>query len=273
MRPGCCRLSFATLVVLTLAATAAGGADRPHVVLVVGEDHFYGADQSLPELAQELQRKHGLRCTVLRAASRTNIPGLETLRQADLAIFYIRRRLLPPEQIRYVREYLDAGKPLMAFRTTTHAFQPFDGDPPKDKVRWDDFDREVLGCRYGGYAAGETRVWAVAEAAQHPVLGDFDGPYQVRETLYRSLPLAESCQVLLMGTSVDGPGDDTRYRKRPGSDEPDQPLAWVNTYKSGSRIFYTSMGHRPTFQQPWFRRLVLRVVFWLLDRKMPVTSH
>ena len=241
----------------------------PHAVFVVGEDHFYGALKTMPELAAELEAKHDMRCTVLRAVSHTDIPGLEALRHADLAVFYIRRRLLPPEQMGCIRAYLEAGKPLIAFRTTTHAFQPYDDNPPAGKQRWDRFDREVLGCRYGGYDSGETRVEVAPDAAAHPILDGFDGPYQERETLYRCLPLADSCRVLLSGTCVDGTGSDDRYRKRPGPDRPLQPVAWVNTSKQGGKVFFTSMGHHTTFQKPWFRRLIVNAVFWALGRPVP----
>jgi len=269
-----------THIAATIASTALSGKpqfrfpadNRPHVVVVIGEDHMYGATETMPRLATELEAHYGMRCTVLRALSRTEIPGLEALDDADLAIFYIRRRLIPPEQMQYVRRYMKTDKPLLAFRTTSHAFQPYDRNPPKDKARWDAFDREVLGCHYAGHTAGETQVRAVPEAAGHPILKGFQGPHQLRETLYRSLPLADSCKVLLVGKCVEAKGNEGRSGQRPGHDEPEQPVAWINTRGGNGKVFYTSMGHHPSFEKPWFRRLVLNAVFWLLERPLPAEA-
>ena len=65
-----------------------------HLVFVTG-DHEYSGEQTLPLLAKELEARYGFRCTVLKASpnqnSEENIPGLEALAKADLAIFYLRR--------------------------------------------------------------------------------------------------------------------------------------------------------------------------------------
>ena len=71
-------------------------AGKPHRVFVTG-DHEYSGEQTLPLLAKELEARYGFTCTVLKAApnqnSEENIPGLEALRGADLAIFYLRWRI------------------------------------------------------------------------------------------------------------------------------------------------------------------------------------
>lgn len=255
----------AVLLALTLAASgclaapspkrAGEPAKRPHVVLVIGEDHSYGAEGSLRSLARELEAKHGMRCTLLKVTSYTDLPGLEALRDADLAVFYIRRRLLPPEQMKHIRDYLSAGKPLVAFRTTSHAFAPRGGKVPDGVKRWDRFDREVLGCNYAGHDRGDTEVRAAPEAAEHPILRGVKGPYRLHETLYRSRPLAATCKLLLTGKSL-------------GSKRREEPVAWTNTYKGG-RVFYTSLGSRATFKEAWFRRMVINAIYWALDRPVP----
>jgi type 1 glutamine amidotransferase len=82
-----------------------------------------------------------------------------------------------------------------------------------------------------------------------------EGPYRLKETLYRSRPLASTCQALVMGKSL-------------GTKMPDEPVAWTNTYQTG-RVFYTSMGARTTFQEPWFRRMVVNAVYWCLGKDAP----
>src|SRR5207249_1674067 len=49
-----------------------------------------------------------------------DIPGLEALATADLAVFFLRWRALPQEQLRPIRAYLDSGRPVIGFRTSTH---------------------------------------------------------------------------------------------------------------------------------------------------------
>lgn len=123
----------------------------------------------------------------------------------------------------HVREYLDAGKPLLALPT----------------------------------------------AADDPILRGLAGPYRVRETLYRSQPLADTCTPLLKGKCVDGSGDDPRYRKASDGDVPEEPVAWTNLYKSRGRVFTTSLGDYATFQQQWFHDMVVHAVFWAIDRPVP----
>ncbi len=246
---------------------------RPRVVCISAESE-YGAATSLPELGRFLAINGGVHTETLqgstarRGAQRNAIPGIEALNRADLAVLFARRRALPPDQMRCLRTYLERGKPLIALRTSSHAFA-VRGELPEGLVQWQAFDREVLGCRYHGYPHGETRVRVVPEARGHPILEGLRGPYQVRETMYLSTPLAASCTVLLMGHCVHGEGDDPRYHKKPGDDVPDQPLAWINTYK-GAKVFYTSLGSgRASFTKPWFRRMLVNAVFWALEKPVP----
>ena len=241
---------------------------RPHAVLVIGEDHFYRAIDSLWELAQALQTHYGFRTTVLQATSRTSIPGLDALEDADIAIFFIRRRVLSKDSMVHVRAYLAAGKPLVAIRTTSHAF----ADPAQsksDRDPWPLFDREVLGSYYQGYYLGETETAVQPEQQNHPILKGVGDTHQIRETLYINLPLAATANVLMMGKAVDGDGDDKRYRLETDKKHIDQPVAWTNEYHGG-KIFYTSMGSgRASFKKPWYRRMVINAIFWGLDQPAP----
>ena len=81
---------------------------------------------TLPLIAAELEKNYGMRTKVLKSIPTQNgekdISGLEALREADLAVFYLRWRQLPQEQLKFIDAYLKSGKPVMGFRTTTHAF-------------------------------------------------------------------------------------------------------------------------------------------------------
>ena len=121
----------ATMIVL--AALAAGRAGDPwvvysggegpgkgkHVVLVSGDEE-YRSEETLPQLARILARRHGFTCTVLFAIDpkdgtinpdvTTNIPGLEALDKADLMVLFTRLRKLPDGQMKYIADYVESGR-------------------------------------------------------------------------------------------------------------------------------------------------------------------
>src|SRR6202167_6013667 len=94
------------------------GGDGPgqgkNVVLISGDEE-YRSEEALPQLAKILARHHGFKCTVLFAIDpkdntinpnkNDNIPGLEALRSADLAVFFLRFRNLPDDQMKEVADY------------------------------------------------------------------------------------------------------------------------------------------------------------------------
>ena len=81
-----------------------------HIVFVSGDDE-YRSEEALPLLAKIMAEHHGFKCTVLFAidpstgnitpSHQTNIPGLEALDNADLAVFLLRFRNLPDDRIRF----------------------------------------------------------------------------------------------------------------------------------------------------------------------------
>jgi hypothetical protein len=98
---------------------------KPLIVFVTG-DHEYSGEATLPIIAAELEKNYGFSTKVLKAYpdrnSEENIPGLEALKEADVAVFFLRWRRLPAVQVKYIEDYLKTGKPVVGFRTTTHAF-------------------------------------------------------------------------------------------------------------------------------------------------------
>ena len=113
------------LLAFSLFMNAVDAQKKPLIVFVAG-DHEYGGEQTLPLLAAELEKSYNFQTKVLTSFpnqnGEKNIPGLEALKNADLAVFYLRWRQLVPEQLALIEEYLKTGKPVMGFRTTTHAF-------------------------------------------------------------------------------------------------------------------------------------------------------
>lgn len=254
------------------------GDKRARVVFLSAEGE-YGANQTLPTLAHELTIKYGLSCELLQGLAqrkgpdRHYLPNMQALAHADLVVLFARRRALPEAQMQQLKDYLVHKKPLIAIRTSSHAFAPRGTEVLEGYAQWPDFDNEVLGCDYKGYPHGETRAQVAPEARQHPIMQGIKGPFQIRETMYRSSPLGPNAQVLMLGQCVTGTGYDTRFHINPDRPEPPQPVAWTNDYH-GARIFSTSMGSdQAAFKQDWYRQMLVNAIFWALDRPVPETRQ
>ncbi|WP_139997380.1 ThuA domain-containing protein [Paenibacillus paridis] len=234
-----------------------------HLVFVCGEDE-YESEKTMPILAKEASRKHGAKVTVLTAgpdpANPTSIAGLEALETADLAVFYIRFRQLPEEQFRYIREYLDTGKPVIGLRTSTHAFQYPEGHPLQE---WNDgFGIDVLGApwiRHFGHSS-TTSVSVAWAAGEHPILRGIPTHFECRSWLYQVLPYPlEGTIPLLNGATINPEDNGWSYT----SDTPRvHPVAWTRTHGGGGRVFTTTMGHPEDFELEAFRRLLLNGMHW-----------
>src|SRR5215475_4534227 len=108
-----------------------GPAVGKHIVFLSGDEE-YRSEEGLPMLAKILAIRHGFKCTVLFSinpadgtidpVTQTNMPGIEALDSADLCVMALRFRELPDETMKHFADYLNAGKPIIALRTSTHAF-------------------------------------------------------------------------------------------------------------------------------------------------------
>jgi len=272
MNPSHFRLFLlATFLLATSTSIAQPTAKKPLVVFVTG-DHEYSSELTMPLFAAELEKNYGLRTKVLKSVPDYNgekdIPGLEALAEADLAVFFLRWRQLPQEQLDRIEAYLKSGKPVMGFRTTTHAFNYPDGDPRK---RWNAFGEFAFGSPPGwGGAAKHTHyghqsttdVTVIPEAAKNPILTGVDPSFHVASWLYRVLPdyPAKGAVPLLMGKSVN-----------PDKPATDNPVAWTWKNEWGGKTFLTTLGHPEDFRVPAVQRLVINAVHWGLGKPVPKT--
>lgn len=236
------------------------------MVFVLAEPEYKSAE-TMPGIARELRERYSMRITVLTAepftGNPTSIPGLEALATADLAVFYMRFCLLPAEQVEHIRSYVEAGKPVVGLRTSTHAFRYPKGH---ELESWNRFGEEVLGApwihHYGNTSS--TEVSAIPAAAGHPILTGVAKQFRVRSWLYQVLPdhPPKTATVLLEGKSV-GPG------RGEESERAVNPVAWTFRHKGGGRVFTTTMGHPEDFQVEFFRRLLINGIHWALSRSVP----
>ena len=226
---------------------------RPHVVFVVSDDHYH-ADKTLPVFAQMLRDRYGFHCTVAHGMGTADIPALEELEAADLMVLFVRRLALPKHQLEMIRKYLDSGKPLVALRTASHAFD-VQGQATEGRAEWRDFDPAVLGGNYHGHGSNEAGadVEIVPDAAAHAILsGVKPGRWHSNGSLYNAAPIDPQATLLLTG-SAEGKTE---------------PAAWTRSYQGG-RVFYTSLGHPDDFQLPQFRTLLTNAIHWAIDRPVP----
>ena len=261
-----------------------GPGNGKHIVLIAADDE-YRSEESVPPLAKILAHRHGFKCTVLFAvnpgtgaidpATLDNIPGLEVLDSADLVVLFLRFRALPDEQMKRIMVYTNSGRPLLALRTSTHAFSyRRDSGSPYAKWSWTSkdpkggFGREVLGetwiNHYGKHRVESTRGLIAPGMEEHPIVRgceDIWGPSDV----YGITKLSGDSQALVLGQVLSGmdPGD------APAADKKQLPVAWIKTYTGTSgrtgRIFTTTMGHPYDLKSEGFRRLVVNGAYWCLE--------
>lgn len=226
------------------------GDPRPRLVIISSEDE-YQTERTLPEFARKhLGRDFAVECVFGGAKDHNTLPGIEALNDADVALLSLRRRVLPPEQMAVIRRYVESGRPLVALRTSSHAFALRNAKAPDGYADWPEFDHAVLGGNYHNHHGnGPTVALTVApDAADHPILRDVDLSQLVgRGSLYKTRPLADTATPLLIGTI-------------PGQ-EP-EPVAWTNQPASGNRVVYTSLGHVGDFAQPAFTQLLHNALRW-----------
>jgi type 1 glutamine amidotransferase len=242
---------------------------QPLIVFVTG-DHEYSGEITLPLIAEELEKKYGFRTKVLKAFpnqnAEKNIPGLEILKEADLVIFYLRWRQLPPEQLEFIDQYLKSGKPVMGFRTSTHSFNFPKGDASE---KWNAFGEFALNSPpgWGGKAAhthyghkSTTDVSVIPAAKNHPILTGIEPNFQVSSWLYRVLPdyPTKGSEWLLLGKSVN-----------PDKEAMENPVAWTGKNSFGAKIFTTTLGHPEDFQIESFQHLIINAIHWELGKKVP----
>jgi type 1 glutamine amidotransferase len=257
-----------------------------HIVLVSGDEE-YRSEETLPQLGKILARHHGFKCTVLFAIDPkdgtinpnvlNNIPGLEALKTADLLVLFTRMRDLPDEQMKYLINYIESGRPIIGLRTATHAFAQ--KSKTYAKYHWQDrstdggFGRFVLGetwvSHHGNHGKESTRGILAPGAEKHPILrgihdGDIWGPtdvYGVR------LPLPTDCKPLVLGQVLEGMKPTDRAVEGTKND-PMMPIAWTKSYTGAggktARVFATTMGASQDFESEGLRRLLVNACYWAL---------
>jgi hypothetical protein len=187
----------------------------------------------------------------------------------------LRFRELPDSQMKHFVDYVEAGKPLIALRTSTHAFAyDHNKGSPYAKYDWRNrewpggFGQQVLGetwvDHHGAHGKESTRGVIDGAVKDHPILRgvkDLWGPTDV----YAVVHLPKDATVLVWGQVLSGMSPTDAPVAGP-KNEPMMPLAWLLEYKGAkgktTNVFATTMGAAVDLQNEDLRRLLVNACYW-----------
>ena len=190
----------------------------------------------------------------------------------------------PADAMQHFLKYLEAGKPVIGIRTSTHAFA-FPGDAPKElqRLTWNSqdwpggFGKQVLGetwvSHHGNHGGESTRGVVEPANANHPVLKgveDVWGPTDV----YGINQLPADAKVLLRGQVLTGmqPSDPPVAGAK---NEPMMPLVWTREISAApglpvGRYVCSTIGAAEDFSSAGLRRLLVNACYWCTGREADI---
>ncbi|TWU30394.1 PVC-type heme-binding CxxCH protein [Bythopirellula polymerisocia] len=268
-----------------------GAGKGKHLVFLSGDEE-YRSEEALPMLAKILSERHGFKCTVLFAVdpqtgeidpnNNTSLPGCEEIDSADALITALRFRAWPAEAIERFAKAVDAGKPIIGLRTSTHAFKYAEGSPYH---KFNLFGEEVFGeewiNHWGRHKQEATRGVIDPSAKEDPILHGVTNIFGDTD-VYEAYP-PEDAMILIRGQVLSGMQPDSQpasYSKKRSSDgqsqdvnDPMMPIAWTrevqNDAGTTNRVFCTTMGAATDLVCEDLRLLIVNAVYWGLDMKVP----
>ncbi len=277
-------------------------AQGKHVVFLSGDEE-YRSEESLPMLAKILSQRHGFKCTVLFALdpdgtinpdNQKSLPGAEALDSADAIVMLLRFRAWPDAEMKHFVDAWNRGVPIVALRTSTHAFNfpagsPFAGYSYNSKSAWPGgWGKHVLGetwvTHWGNHKAEATRAAIEPSAKNDPLLRGVNDVFGDAD-VYEAYPPADA-KILLRGlvlkgmSPTDAPADRVKPRVTDKQDQPvnspAMPVAWTRTVKNDAgkenKIFTTTMGAATDLMNGDLRRLVVNAVFAGLGLTVPAKA-
>ncbi len=266
------------------------------IVFLTGDEE-YRSEEGLPQLAKILALRHGFKCTVVFSLNskgeidpntKDNEPGIEALDKADLCVMLLRYRCWPDDQMKHFVDYYLAGKPIIALRTSTHAFDyPADSTSPYGKFgchskEWPGgFGKQVLGetwvSHWGDHGHQATRGVS-GGADETGIMRGVSDVFGLTD-VYEASPPADST-ILLRGEVLSEmkPTDPPATNRKKTSqgieqavNEPMMPIAWLRnpTNETGkvNKIMTCTMGAATDFENEGLRRLIVNSVYWAVGLK------
>ena len=263
------------------------------IALIAGDDE-YRSEEGLPMLAKILSQRLGFDCTVSFSASADGVskPADHSLlsnsgavERADAIIMLLRFRSWNPEAMQKFETAYLRGVPIIALRTSTHAFDFGDKNHPYHKWTWNGnvegwkggFGKQVLGetwvAHHGDHAKEGCRGIIEDANKDHAILRGVTDVFADSD-VYTANPSADYT-VLMRGQVTDSLKPDSKPVAGKKND-PMQPIVWVRERKNESgninRIVTTTMGAATDLQSEGLRRLIVNSVFWGLKMDVPAKA-
>jgi hypothetical protein len=284
---------------ITYPARAGAGQGR-HVVLLAGDEE-YRSEEALPMLAKILSQRHGFRCTVLFSVdsdgtinpkSSTSLSNPAVLDTADAIVMSLRFRAWPDEDMARFDARLKAGTPIVALRTSTHAFNGLPKGSPWETWNHNNqggFGKRVLGetwvTHWGRHKVEATRGAIEPSQRSHPLLRGITSLFGDTD-VYEAYPPPDATilvrGVVLQGLTADSPPADYRKtratdKQQQGINDPPMPVVWTRLHKNENgttnRILTTTMGSATDLENEGVRRLVVNGVYWGLGMNVPAGAN
>ncbi len=252
-------------------------------IVFVATDHEYRSEESLPQLAKMLAKHYGFDCTVVFALDEddnilpggSNLRGLELLENADLMVLFTRFSDFPDEEMQHFDNYLKRGGPIVALRTSTHAFniknhpnwQHYDFRYDGPKKEWKNgFGKYVLGetwvTHYGTNHKQSSRLSIEPSQKNNPIMRGVKDMW-VQSGAYTADP-TEGSVILAKDQPLNGmtPASPADATKSP------VPVAWTRTYQleggKPGRAFTTTHGASEDILNEGFRRMLVNASLWAM---------
>jgi len=288
-----------TLPASVTYAAKAGPGQGKHVVFLTGDEEYRG-EEGLPMLAKILSQRHGFRSTVLFAVdpdgtinpkNTKSLPGSAALDSADAIVMLLRFRNWPDDDMARFAKYVEAGKPIIALRTSTHAFNGFPKGSPWESWNYNNqggFGKRVLGetwlTHWGRHKVEATRGVIEPDQKSNPLLrgvADLFGDSDV----YEAYPPADATilvrGVVLQTLSPDSPPADYRKarstdKEQQGVNDPAMPVVWTRLNKndngSVNKVLTTTLGAATDLENEGLRRLLVNALYWGVGMEVPASA-
>lgn len=280
---------------VTYAAKGGPGGGR-HIVFLTGDEE-YRSEEGLPMLAKILSQRHGFKTTVLfsldpdgtiNPKNTKSLSNPAALDSADAVVMLLRFRNWDDEDMARFEKVLLAGKPIVALRTSTHAFNGFPKGSRWETWNWNNeggFGKRVLGetwlTHWGRHKVEATRGAIEPSQQNNPLLRGVSNIFGETD-VYEAYPPSDAT-ILVRGivlkalTTDSEPADYKKPRStdkvEQGVNDPAMPIAWTRTNKNANgttnRIFTTTMGAATDLENEGLRRLIVNAVYWGLGLDVP----
>jgi hypothetical protein len=254
-------LLFTLIIILNSSLHA----QKKHIVLIAGT-HHYTPQESLTDFAKKLDLQ-GFKTTLIKTnwdpeKDSRGLPGMETLKEADLAVLFLRFLKINDTQLKPLMNYVEAGKPIVAMRTTSHAFHYPEGH--KHHKLNNDFGLKVMGTQFFLHMKGTADNSVVAK--EHPILAGSLQKFKSYGTLYR-VEIPKEAQIMTMGYTKTTPKvHKNMFGEHHIKNEEFAPTLWTWTNKFGGKTVGTTFGHKKDFEDENISTIFMNSVKWALQK-------